>query len=336
MTTTALIGGSAFRGMRPVNLRADLSGMTDLVELCFGPTMDETGRAAIREMRMMAQSSAFWMLFRAVNSVVSDLERGFVWIEDGRLIGNVSVAPGHYPQDMGKGFVIANVAVHPDFRRRGLAKRMLAASLDLIREQEGAFAVLQVDASNHGARQLYTSFGFVEERTFVDWRRPWHVRPPARFVPMPFMTLRQGNEWRDEFELAQMVRPNARGGLGWLRPTHPDLFRPSLRRVILNGILGKTEEQWIIRHPNGQGIAASMRAMRSFGGADRLEMLVHPSQQGQLELPLLNYALRRLADRFHPTAIEHPEDDEAATAALESNQFERRFTTVHMRYDFKK
>src|SRR5262249_5258978 len=268
MTTTALVGGSAFKGLRPVNLRTDLSGMTDLVELCFGPTMDESGRAAVREMRMMAQATSFWMLFRAFNPVVSDLEKGFVWIEDERLIGNVSVAPGHFPRDMGKGFIIANVAVHPDYRRRGLAKAMLEASLELIRAQGGSFAVLQVDADNYGAQRLYTSFGFVEERTFIDWRRPWHARTPPRLSQMPFMTMRQPNEWRDEFELARLVRSNSHGGLGWLRPTHPDLFRPSARKAIVNGFLGKVEERWIVRRDNGQGIAAALRASRSFGGAD--------------------------------------------------------------------
>src|SRR5260221_1579476 len=191
MAATTLLGSSSFNGLRPVNLRTDLAGMTDLVELCFGPTMDESGRAAVREMRMMAQASSFWMMFRALNPVVGDLERGFVWIEDGRLIGNVSVAPGHFPHDMGLGFVIANVAVHPNYRRRGLARAMMTASMELIHQQDGKFAVLQVDASNEGAQKLYASMGFDVERTFIDWRRSWHIQTPARLLPMPFMTLRQ-------------------------------------------------------------------------------------------------------------------------------------------------
>lgn len=335
MTTTALVGGNAASGLRPVNLRTDLAGMTDLVELCFGPTMDESGRAAVREMRMMAQAGSFWLSFRAFNPVVSELEQGFVWIEEGRLIGNVSIAPGHFPRDMGNGFIIANVAVHPDYRRRGLAKAMMEASLEHIRGQGGSFAVLQVDDSNYGARRLYAGFGFVEQRTFIDWRRPWQLRPPGRYDPMPFMTMRQPNEWQEELALAQLVRPNQRGGLGWLRPTHPDYFRPSLRRAITNTIVGKSEEHLIARFPNGRGIAASLRATRSFGGADRLELLVHPSQRGMLEMPMINYALRRLSDRLHPVVIEHPTDDEATSVALETYQFERRFTTVHMQYTFK-
>lgn len=54
--------------IRPVNLRTDLPTLADLIELVFAPTMDESGRAAIREMRYMSRmggwSDGAWALER--------------------------------------------------------------------------------------------------------------------------------------------------------------------------------------------------------------------------------------------------------------------------------
>lgn len=55
---------------------------------------------------------------------------------------------------------IANVAVHPNFRRRGIAT-VLLAELEVCAKQRGAeFVSLEVRASNAGAIALYESCGY--------------------------------------------------------------------------------------------------------------------------------------------------------------------------------
>lgn len=62
---------------------------------------------------------------------------------------------------------VATLAVHPDYRRRGLGQKLLAHGL-LAAEKEGAdLAYLEVRQSNLGAQALYRRFGFV-----VDGIRP--------------------------------------------------------------------------------------------------------------------------------------------------------------------
>jgi ribosomal-protein-alanine N-acetyltransferase len=55
---------------------------------------------------------------------------------------------------------ILNLAVHPDQRRRGLAKSLLAAGLDRAKEAGAACAWLEVRPSNLPAQNLYAAFGF--------------------------------------------------------------------------------------------------------------------------------------------------------------------------------
>ncbi|MQC26808.1 MAG: ribosomal-protein-alanine N-acetyltransferase [Chloroflexi bacterium] len=55
---------------------------------------------------------------------------------------------------------IANLAVAPEFRRRGLAKRLLLHVLGRAAQKGAQSARLEVRASNPAAQALYASFGF--------------------------------------------------------------------------------------------------------------------------------------------------------------------------------
>ena len=55
---------------------------------------------------------------------------------------------------------ITNLAVSPDFRRLGVAKYMLAKSLDQMKILGGRKVFLEVRASNIAAQKLYREFGF--------------------------------------------------------------------------------------------------------------------------------------------------------------------------------
>jgi ribosomal-protein-alanine N-acetyltransferase len=57
---------------------------------------------------------------------------------------------------------ILNLAVHPDYRRRGIARRLLAQGLARARTLGAELAWLEVRPSNRAARALYQSFGFKE------------------------------------------------------------------------------------------------------------------------------------------------------------------------------
>jgi ribosomal-protein-alanine N-acetyltransferase len=57
---------------------------------------------------------------------------------------------------------IATVAVHPDFRRRGIGRQLLKAALDSAAAEGATSGLLEVRAGNLAAQELYKQFGFVE------------------------------------------------------------------------------------------------------------------------------------------------------------------------------
>jgi ribosomal-protein-alanine N-acetyltransferase len=55
---------------------------------------------------------------------------------------------------------ISNIAVHPDFRRRGVGETVLKQTLEIILRFGAKYVVLEVRPSNFFARLLYRKFGF--------------------------------------------------------------------------------------------------------------------------------------------------------------------------------
>ncbi|HEX7195696.1 MAG TPA: GNAT family N-acetyltransferase, partial [Candidatus Limnocylindria bacterium] len=68
---------------------------------------------------------------------------------------------------------VDSVSVRRPWRRRGLARALLAGSLVAAREAGFTSASLGVDTdSPTGATDLYRSLGFEPERSFTVWRKP--------------------------------------------------------------------------------------------------------------------------------------------------------------------
>ncbi|HEV8490164.1 MAG TPA: GNAT family N-acetyltransferase [Candidatus Limnocylindrales bacterium] len=76
---------------------------------------------------------------------------------------------------------LASVWTGARWRRRGLAKALIARSLKLLRERGMTSAYLGVDGANpNQAMDLYASMGFEVATSTIDWRKPLVARGDAR------------------------------------------------------------------------------------------------------------------------------------------------------------
>ncbi len=329
--------GSTFSGMRPINLSSDLAQLADLIEVSFADTMDSGGRAALREMRLMSKVGAGLGMVSRLNEMALGINMGYVWVEDGKLVGNVSIYPAQWPREFGSAWIIANVAVHPDYRRQGLARRLMLASLEAIQVRGGSIAVLQVDADNERAQSLYAQLGFRPERNWTVWKRPAGTR--ARLstdlwrAAENHVTIsnRKTSEWRSEYQLAKAVRPLERGGVGWLRPLHPNLFHRSFIRWVNDLLNLKTIERLVVRDPATHDLLASLWIERGLGSAIQLTLLNPPDIPQKYIEALLSSAVRRF--EYRTLSVEHPEDDTAVLNLLQRYHFHRQRSIMHMRWD---
>ncbi|MCU0514555.1 MAG: GNAT family N-acetyltransferase [Anaerolineae bacterium] len=322
---------SAREGLRPVNLRTDLAPLADLIELVFASTMDDSGRAAIQEMRTMSRMGSALGLLGRLNDLMLGISLGYVWIADGRLVGNVSIYPANYPPGAGKAWIIANVGVHPEYQRRGIAYQLMRAALHMIAEKGGQQALLQVDYENTPAIELYLRLGFVQERAFTTWARSSGAAPPPQSGDL-FLTRRRPAEWQQEYTLAQHTRPADQGGVGWLRPLHVSLFHRPLWQRLWDALTLSSMERLVIRSDDDRQLRAVAWVENTFAASrTRITLLAQPGEASAAEA-LLGNILRRF--RGAAFSLEHPYDDTSISHLLYRLRFQPERTVWHMRYNF--
>lgn len=93
---------------------------------------------------------------------------------------------------------IFNVAVLPEYRRKGLGKKLIEKFIEAVREKETEVIFLEVRTSNLGAISLYESAGFV----FCGIRKDYYDDPKenALLMRLAFDGTQEYEEWDDDDE----------------------------------------------------------------------------------------------------------------------------------------
>jgi GNAT superfamily N-acetyltransferase len=315
-------------GLRPLNPARDLAQVAALMELAFGAGLDPLGQAILQEMRRLRGGRLTWL---AVNltSLGQAVPPGFVWLVEGRVVGNVSIRPADTPG----GWLIGNLAVHPEYRRRGLGRTLMDAAIGLAETQHGRWVALQVETSNESAIALYRSMGFQAVGTLTRWRRPPEAGTlPAEATPVRVRPRRAG-EWWSVYQLARAVEPLAQT---LIEPLRPDELRPGIQTAIVRWLEGVDQRERVAEVDGALVGAGRTRAPGALAGAAareaRVELYVHPDWHGPVECPLLAACLAPLGGRRLPVRVDQADGDAAAEAALQACSFTpvRALTTMRL------
>ncbi len=301
--TAAILSRSrhAESGMRPINPKRDMPAVGDLLKQAFADELDESGLRIVREMHRYKQRGWLgWLLAPFLMPAVSPL--GYVWLDDGQLVANANLlrVAGYSHR-----WVLANVAVNPDYRRQGIARALVKACLDRARSLGAEEVILQVRSQSRGAQILYASLGF---RT-ITTRTVWKLNPKRGmhyFGETGRARARRIDEWQEQLSLANRVCPE---GLIWPFPLSANLFRPSgLARTF--GVESRRHWVWL---EEGCLLGSLTARMRSNRRVMELILIVAPKARGQIEKPILIKAFKDLPSENVPFILDYPtgESDEA-------------------------
>ena len=145
--------------LRALDVWRDLEPLAELLERAFGERMDASGQRMLWHLRRAAADPRFLRWVSQQGEVEGLPLSGYVWQEGERLVGNVSLVP--FRRGRERLYLVANVAVHPAFRRHGVARALLRKALEHAQRRRVREVWLQVEADNVGALALYRSEGFV-------------------------------------------------------------------------------------------------------------------------------------------------------------------------------
>ncbi len=272
--------------LRPLDLRRDLGPVADLIEICFADHMDADGKEYLRQMRRAARDSSFlhWALGAA--ETVSMPLSGYVWEESGQVVGNLSLVPlikQHHAI-----YLIANVAVHPDYRRRGIARALTQRALDHAQGHGAASAWLQVREDNPSAYELYRSLGFVDRARRTSWLSQGLI-PQTSWLPGLAISPRRSADWpRQRAWLRQAYPPE----VTWNLPLSFNRYRSGVLFDMLRFISATDIRHWSVRL-DGE-LAGVLTWEPSRMSADNLWLALSPSSPEEAISALLVHARNTL------------------------------------------
>ncbi len=168
MASITLPTRTQHENLRPLNILRDLPAVADLMEQCFPESMDNEGRRYVQDMRRAGADNSFIKWANRVADSTSLPLTGYIWEEDNQIVGNISVVPFRHRGK--KLYLIANVAVHPTYRHRGIAGALTERALQHVREKKVKDVWLSVRVDNPEAIHIYSKFGFVEYARRNAWQ----------------------------------------------------------------------------------------------------------------------------------------------------------------------
>jgi ribosomal protein S18 acetylase RimI-like enzyme len=314
-----LAPSSSDQRLRPFDVRRDLGAVADLVELCFADTLDPDGRDYLARMRSASRNSSILGWATAAVDLAGAPLTGYVWQQDDRIVGNVSLIP--YILHGRRHFLIANVATHPDYRRQGIARRLTERAIEHARRRSAPAVWLHVREENQGALQLYRSLGFIERAV----RSTWLSQPD--FIEREALSgARIASVGRRHWAIFEpWLRRSYPAELAWHMPLRIDNLRPGLLGGFFRLLYNTYLEQWgILQGERLQGVV-SWQPARAHAN---LLWLAAPLNGEESAIQALLVHARRHAPTQRPLMLDYPARQYAQ--AIQGAGFKAQQTLVWM------
>ena len=119
-------------------------------------TMNADHVAQVADLEKICFDTEAWSLNSVTSELNNPLSLWLVAVEEDRVAGYVGSQSVCGESDM------MNIAVHPDFRRQGLAEQLVDHLVAALKEKGNVSLTLEVRASNAPAIALYEKTGFSE------------------------------------------------------------------------------------------------------------------------------------------------------------------------------
>ena len=307
----------------------DLRQVVALIEEAFADQLDFLGQKALRELRAMSRLGPLLWLLDRLSPEFHETFSGFVWVEEGRVVGNVTVNRSNWRS---RTWFISNVAVERAYQGRGIARELMQAAIGMARDRGGESVALKVRADNVPALKLYRDLGFEELMGTTELQLERVGRVPS--VPAEGFTLRQRgySEWHKEYELARAATPASEQRV---RPVREGDFRKGFgdRLVDWFGDIFAGQRTYRLAVDEGDRFIATLTVRVSWlWGRHGLKIMVHPDYRGQVEEMLVTKALALL--RNYPgqgVAVKMSASYQEAIKILKRYGFVEEKTLVKMR-----
>ncbi len=280
--------------IRPLELKRDLDALVGLIEIAFAGDLARWGSDFGEQVKMMKKFVPLIRFLSRVSEAFRNTFDGFLWEEEGRVVGGVTVSK----QGLNRArWLIGNVATHPDFRRRGIARALVNRAIQHAQAHGAEMCILEVRAEAEPAYNLYRSMDFVHYDSVTGFKL--EALPEAQVKPFDGYDLRpmKFTEWQPRYELAVRETPQE---VQDFAPVSEAEFRVvPIERLIqpLALRLQRTDiHRWAVEKEGRLVGYASLAACKAPKVNHRLFLRIEPEHQEALADPLVSLTLHTLQD----------------------------------------
>ena len=229
---------------------------------------------------------------------------GFVFEnKEGEIVASVNISYSLFYWE------IAMVATNPDYRRRGLARQLVTASINHAKELGAKLIVLEVLDINEPAYKLYRSLGFVHYDSLTRLKLDF-----GKLSDIPSIDLPEGYELREftrdkktnqaRYELDMRVTPED------VQVFHPvdrkKYFKPLMIRMVrpfAKLLLKMKRFDWLIYQGENLVGDVAVYPSRKEGSPHRIYLMLDPAHSEILSEPMITHSLATL--RKNTTVVEN-------------------------------
>jgi ribosomal protein S18 acetylase RimI-like enzyme len=320
--------------MRPFKLPDDFDILLDVIPRSFQypdnpewsvqPDEMESLEAQVKGIRQI------WPLIRVAKLLsppFRDIMRGFIWEEDGKAVGLVNFSR----EGATDTWEIGNVSVLPAYRRRGIARKLVEASLEMLRERGARRVTLDVIDANAPAYALYQKLGFEQFSGTAECEYTGAAPPDVYPLPDEYAVEPLGLfDWRPRYELARRVTPDR---IQAYRPVEEKRYRsPPMLRVImpvLSRVMSVQSKQLLVKiQASGQVVAVGgHQTHKRAGGVSEARVFADPAHPAPIR-HLISDLTRQVRAINPETRVQFsaPQWNETLAAAAEAAGFAKRCT----------
>jgi GNAT superfamily N-acetyltransferase len=324
--------GQQASGPRPIDLNKDSRQILNLLDMAFGPIPRGRGQRMLITPSAMNTGSLFGS---RIGSYFGNVAPGFVWEEGGRIVGTLSLLEARKP---GR-YLVANVAVNPQYKRRGIATGLMISTMDYIRSLGGHEVLLQVERDNDAANSLYSALNY---RSLGEVNRWEATSIRLRLVASPAnldIHIRPASH-RDAEAAFLLDRRCMPFDLRWPNPPEPKMYEKSLWRRFSDLLNGRKMDIWVADAPLDRSRKRRMVGLAyiesEWSRPHEIAIRVPFEQKSRIERALLSTVVGKIKqNRSGRLRMSHPAQDDSMTDLLKEANFtvKRSLRVMHIDLD---
>lgn len=306
--------------------KRDFEGIKQIFELAF---TEEYQRREVNIVQRIEKIESVYPLVRLLSMFPNPYQHVFtvhVIEEDGKIAGMAQMSPRNEEQTR---WHVDNIAVHPDFRGKGVAQQLLNDVFAYYSQRGAQRFTLEVDTENAPAIKLYEKLGFRRFSTLyyhkLSPKQLGRYRELEEVSVHPGLRERKAGDTEAIWELYQQSIPPYIRVVEDRSPQDFALSPVQQGTEWLKKSLKRSQAiHWVVEDSHRQCLAAAIDIYAQLRELPHvIQLSLHPAY-GELAEPLLKFALNQLANvSINPVLIGSYEIHRAKQEAIKALGFKK-------------